>query len=122
MADVVIDNLGGDFMQQSINAVKAAGTVVSMGFVANPAVTFDVRSLFFPQKKIKGSIMGTKEDLEYGLKLVKEGKIKAQLDHHLPLTNFIIPEGTYLAWVNVKDHFDTEENLTLFFARKAGVL
>jgi len=86
MADVVIDNLGGDFMQQSINAIKAAGTVVSMGFVANPAVTFDVRSLFFPQKKIKGSIMGTKEDLEYGLQLVKEGKIKAQLDSVLPLS------------------------------------
>lgn len=48
--------------------------------------------------------------------------LKEQLEQHLPLTNFVIPEGTYLAWVNVKDYFDTEENLTLFFARKAGVL
>ena len=48
--------------------------------------------------------------------------LKAQLDLHLPLTNFVIPEGTYLAWVNVNDYFDTAENLTLFFARKAGVL
>jgi len=86
MADVAIDNLGGDFLQQSINAVKAAGTVVAMGFVANPSVTFDVRSLFFPQKEIKGSIMGTKEDLEFGLELVKQGKIKPQLDCVLPLS------------------------------------
>ena len=40
----------------------------------------------------------------------------------MPLTNFVIPQGTYLAWVNVSDYFDAEENLTLFFARKAGVL
>ena len=48
--------------------------------------------------------------------------LKTQLDEHLPLTNFVIPQGTYLAWVNVSDYFDAEENLTLFFARKAGVL
>lgn len=48
--------------------------------------------------------------------------LKAQLDYHLPFTNFVIPDGTYLAWINVKDYFDTEDNLTLFFARKAGVL
>ena len=48
--------------------------------------------------------------------------LKTQLDKHLPLTNFVIPQGTYLAWVNVSDYFDAEENLTLFFARKAGVL
>lgn len=86
MADVVIDNLGGDFLQQSINAVKPAGIVVAMGFVDSPAVTFDVRSLFFPQKQVKGSIMGTKEDLQFGLELVKQGKIKPQLDSVLPLS------------------------------------
>jgi len=86
MADVIIDNLGGDFMQQSILALKTAGTVVSMGFVADPSVTFDVRSLFFSQKKIKGSIMGTKEDLEFGLELVRLGKIKPQLDRVLSLS------------------------------------
>ncbi len=84
-ADVVIDNLGGDFLQQSINAIKPKGIVVAMGFVDSPNVSFDVRSLFFPQKIIKGSIMGTKEDLEFGLKLVKEGKIKPQLDKVFPL-------------------------------------
>lgn len=30
--------------------------------------------------------MGTKEDLEYGLELVKQGKIKAQIDCVLPLS------------------------------------
>lgn len=48
--------------------------------------------------------------------------LKEQLDLHLPLTKFVIPESTYLAWVNVSDYISSDENLTLFFARKAGVL
>ena len=48
--------------------------------------------------------------------------LKTQLDKHLPHTEFIIPDATYLAWVNVKYYFPSEENLTLFFARNAGVL
>ncbi len=48
--------------------------------------------------------------------------LKAQLDAHLPHTKFVISESTYLAWVNVSHYFPTDENLTLFFARNAGVL
>ncbi|WP_324027074.1 PatB family C-S lyase [Maribacter sp. BPC-D8] len=48
--------------------------------------------------------------------------LKEQLDLHLPETDFIIPEATYLAWVNVGHYFKSDENLTLFFARNAGVL
>jgi len=48
--------------------------------------------------------------------------LKEQLALHLPETNFVIPEATYLAWVNVSYYFTTNENLTLFFARHAGVL
>ncbi len=48
--------------------------------------------------------------------------LKVQLDTHLPHTKFVISESTYLAWVNVSHYFPTNENLTLFFARNAGVL
>jgi cystathionine beta-lyase len=48
--------------------------------------------------------------------------LKEQLDIHLPLTKFQIPEATYLAWVDVSHYLPEDENLTLFFARKAGVL
>lgn len=85
-ADVVIDNLGGDFLAKSIQVLKPKGVVVSMGFAASPTVTFDVRSLFFGQAIIRGTIMGTKEDLEFGLELVRQGKIKPQLDVTLPLS------------------------------------
>ncbi|MDB4292388.1 PatB family C-S lyase [Maribacter sp.] len=48
--------------------------------------------------------------------------LKIQLDTHLPHTKFVVSESTYLAWVNVSHYFTENENLTLFFARNAGVL
>ena len=85
-ADVIIDNLGGEFFSKSIEALKPKGVLVSMGFAASPNVSFDVRGLFFGQTIIRGSIMGTKEDLEFGLELVRQGKIIPQLGATLPLS------------------------------------
>lgn len=48
--------------------------------------------------------------------------LKNYLTKHLPKAIFNTPEATYLAWVNVGAYFPEEENLTLFFANKAGVL
>ena len=48
--------------------------------------------------------------------------LKAELTLRLPKAGFEIPDSTYLAWVNVSPYFAEEENLTLFFARNAGVL
>ncbi len=83
--DVVIDNLGGDVLAKSIDAVKATGVIVAFGFTAGPEVTFDIRNLFFGQKQLQGSMASDKADLELGLKLVKEGKIRPLLDRALPL-------------------------------------
>lgn len=48
--------------------------------------------------------------------------LKEQLNQHLPEAIFVIPDSTYLAWVDLSSYFKEEENLTLFFARNAGVL
>jgi len=42
----------------------------------------------------------------------------------LPKAKFVIPESTYLAWINVNAYFENydEKDLTLFFAQKAGIL
>jgi NADPH:quinone reductase len=85
-ADVVIDNLGGTVLAQSIKAVKAQGVVVAMGFVTGVNATFDVRDFFFTHKSIRGTLMGTIEDLEWGLKQVAAGKIRPLLDRALPLS------------------------------------
>ncbi len=84
-ADVVIDNMGGDVLAKSIEAVKALGVVVAFGFAAGPEVSFDIRSLFFAQKQLKGTMASDVEDLEWGLKKVEAGTIKPLLDRALPL-------------------------------------
>ncbi len=48
--------------------------------------------------------------------------LKNYLSEHLPEAIFTIPDATYLAWVNVSHYLPGDENLTLFFANKAGVL
>ncbi len=85
-ADVVIDNLGGDVLATSIAAAKATGVIVAFGFAAGPEVKFDIRSLFFEQKELKGSMASDKSDLEFGLQLVREGKITPLLDRTFPLS------------------------------------
>ena len=44
------------------------------------------------------------------------------LAEHLPKAKFRISEATYLAWVDLNNYFEPDENLPLFFAYKAGVL
>jgi cystathionine beta-lyase len=48
--------------------------------------------------------------------------LKSYLDAQLPRAVFKIPDATYLAWVNLDAYLPHEENLTLFFANRAGVL
>ncbi len=64
---MVIDNLGGNVLPKSIDAVKPLGTVVAFGFVAGTEVTFDIRNFFFAQKKLCGSLSSDIEDLKWGL-------------------------------------------------------
>jgi NADPH:quinone reductase-like Zn-dependent oxidoreductase len=65
-ADVVSDNLGGDVLAKSIEAVKPRGVIVAYGFSAGPQVSFDIRQLFFFEKKLLGSMASDIEDLQYG--------------------------------------------------------
>lgn len=78
--DVVVDNLGGKSLANSLECIKPLGTVVLMGNVLGLESTIPVRALFFPQKKIVGTMMGNKEDLIWGLQQVTLGKIKPTLD------------------------------------------
>lgn len=47
---------------------------------------------------------------------------KEYLTAHLPEAVFRIPEATYLGWVDIGAYVETDVNLPLLFAKKAGVL
>jgi NADPH:quinone reductase-like Zn-dependent oxidoreductase len=84
--DVAIDNVGGEVLAKSIDAIKATGVVVAFGFTAGTEVSFDIRNFFFGQKQLRGSMASDVKDLQWGLEQVKEGKIKPALDRSLPLS------------------------------------
>jgi len=84
-ADVAVDNLGGDVLPRSIDAVKPFGIVVVFGFVAGTETTFNIQNFFFAQKQLRGSMASDIEDLEWGLEQVRAGRIKPSLDRTLPL-------------------------------------
>ncbi len=85
-ADVVIDNVGGDVLPLSIDAAKPNGVIVAYGFTGGTQVSFDIRNFFFGQKHLRGTMASDKRDLEYGLSLVREGKVRPLLDRAPPLS------------------------------------
>ncbi|MEE8228982.1 MAG: zinc-binding alcohol dehydrogenase family protein [candidate division NC10 bacterium] len=85
-ADVVIDNLGGDVLPKSIDAVKPLGVVVVFGFVAGTETTLNIPNFYFPQKQLRGSMAGDIENFKWGLEQVRAGRIKPLLDRTLPLS------------------------------------
>ena len=87
-ADVVIDNLGGPNVARSLEQTKPLGIVVQMGNVLGLEANIPVRSLFFPQKQLRGTLMGDKGDLLWGLEQVGRGTIRPTLD-----TTFRLRDG-----------------------------
>ncbi len=84
--DVVVDNLGGEYVAQGIDALRGQGTLVAVGFVAGLDVTFNIRNFFFGQKQIRGALAADIRELRTGLDFVRDGKIKPSLDRALPLS------------------------------------
>jgi len=103
-ADVVIDNLGGDVLAQSIEAIRPLGTVVIYGFSAGAEATIDVRNVFFTEKKLLGSMGSDVEDFQWGLQQVKEGRIKPLVDRTFPL-NRVVEAHTLLAENKVQGNY-----------------
>lgn len=85
-ADVIIDNLGGPVLTASVDALRPLGILVSMGMVMGLEATISLRSLFFAQKQIRGTLMGDFEDLTWGLDQVRAGRIRPTLDRVYPLS------------------------------------
>ena len=84
--DVVIDGVGGEVFTRGIDALRTNGVIVPYGFTAGAEATINLVQLFFAQKQIRGALAGGKEDLEWGLEQVKQGRIRALLQQALPLS------------------------------------
>lgn len=76
-------------------------------------VTFDIRSFFFAQKQLRGSLAGDKSDLDWALQQVRAGHIKPVLERALPLsqaaeahrlisTNNVTGDVVLLPWAGIE--------------------
>jgi len=83
--DVVIDNVGASVFEDNLKALRVGGIFVNFGLVGGMKATLNIRDLFFRQHQLRGSFMGSMDELNRGLKLLKDGQVKAVVDRTYPL-------------------------------------
>ena len=83
--DVVIDNVGASVFEQNLKSLRLGGTLVNFGLVGGFKTSFNMKDFFFRQHQMRGSFMGTIEELARGLDLLREGKVRAFVDKTFPL-------------------------------------
>lgn len=83
--DTVIDNVGGGVFEDNLRALRPGGILVNFGLVGGMKATINFRDLFFRQHQIRGSFMGSMDELRRGLALLQQGKMKAFVDRTYPL-------------------------------------
>ena len=85
--DVVIDPVGGTTLGANLDCLKPRGTVVNFGLSGGVAATIPHLYPFFRnERRIVGSWMGSMAELQFGLALVKQGKIRSALHKTMPLS------------------------------------
>lgn len=83
--DAVVDNVGGSVFEGNIKVLKRGGHLVNFGMVGGRSAEIVFPLLFYKQIHIHGSMMGTEEELSWGLDAVREGRIKPIVDRTMPL-------------------------------------
>ncbi|MFQ5692155.1 MAG: zinc-binding dehydrogenase [Nitrospinota bacterium] len=83
--DMVVETVGKDTLAKSLASLKKGGRIVICGTTSGPQVELDYRALYFANKSIVGSTLGTREDHRTGLGLLAAGRLRATLDRTFPL-------------------------------------
>jgi len=85
--DVVIDYIGKETWQKSIQSLRRGGRLVTCGATSGYDPLEDIRHIFYRQVDILGSTMGSNKELYDVLKIIFNGKIKPVVDRVLPLSD-----------------------------------
>ena len=85
--DVVIDNVGGSVFADNLRCLRRGGTLVNFGAVGGMRAEINFLDLLFRQLNLRGSMMGSMDELRFGLTLLYEGKVKPVLDRAFPLAS-----------------------------------
>jgi len=78
--DVVIETVGAATLDHSVNSAKPGGRIVVAGATSGSAATVDLRRIFFLQRQLLGTTMGTRAELEALVALVTDRGIRPVID------------------------------------------
>ena len=76
MADVVLNSVGSETRDSSLESVGTNGRLVTFGGLTDADVKINIQSLFLRQVKLIGSSRGTRRELKDLISMSKELKIK----------------------------------------------
>lgn len=83
--DVVIESLGQETWERSLQALAKGGRLVTCGATTGYQATTDLRYVFFKGLSILGSTMGSRGELLRIARLVGDGRLRPVIDRVLPL-------------------------------------
>ena len=83
--DLILDSVGEPLWEGCLRALAVRGRIVSYGGTGGPAVTSDIRQIFWKQLSILGSTMGPPEDFRRVMNLVFEGRLTPSVHEVIPL-------------------------------------
>jgi NADPH:quinone reductase-like Zn-dependent oxidoreductase len=83
--DLVIDSLGGEYINKSLDALRDGGRLVSYGRTVNGEATISIRNVFWRNQDILGTTMGSPRDFAGMLALLNTERIVPVVDITFPL-------------------------------------
>lgn len=85
-ADAIVDNIGAGTWADSLKAVKRGGVLVINGITTGHATETDLLRIFVEQIDIRGTIMGTLEEMNAMMQFVIRNDIVPQVGAVVPMT------------------------------------
>ncbi|HZM69663.1 MAG TPA: zinc-binding dehydrogenase [Candidatus Cryosericum sp.] len=83
--DVVIESIGQETWEGSIQALAKGGRLVTCGATTGYQASTDLRYVFFKGLSILGSTMGSRGELLRLARLIEDGRLRPIIDRVLPL-------------------------------------
>lgn len=84
--DVVVDNVGAETINKSMDVVARGGRIVIVGNTSGPMAEIDIRRIFGKQISLIGSTMGSHQDFRDITRALWSGRLQILVDKILPLS------------------------------------
>jgi len=88
-ADVIADSVGERTWQASLRALRRGGRLVICGATTGPAISLDLRRLFWYQWSILGSTLGSHAEYAEIVRLAHAGKLWPVVDRVVPFAESV---------------------------------